>query len=169
MYVSKIKTTVAVVLALAVVGGAGVCTIYLHGQDRADEVLPAFKLRPKTAPDTKTPAKPAEEMRKLLKERRDMAELEVKVRYDKYRAGAQDATLDLVLEASKRLLKAELELSEKKVDRLAAHERLVELTKHMSQIVEAKYKVGRVSQADYAQAEYERLDAEIALERERAR
>ena len=167
MFVSKIKTTLAVMLALAVVGGAGFCTIYLHGQGQVQHTPDRFPR--KGVPDTKTPAKSAEAIRKLLKERRDMAELEVKVRYDKYRAGAQDATLDLILEGSKRLLKAELELSEKKADRLAAREQFVKLTKEIAEIVKAKYNVGRVSQADLAQAEYERLDAEIALERERAR
>jgi RNA polymerase sigma factor (sigma-70 family) len=168
MFMSKIKTVVVVVLALTVIGGAGFCAIYLRAQDRAVEV-PASKFPEKTSPDTKTPAKSAEAMRKLLKERRDMAELEVKVRYAQYLAGAQAVTLDLILEGSKRLLKAELELSEKKADRLAAYEQFVKLTKEIAEICKRKFEAGRISQADLAQAEYERLDAEIALERERAR
>ena len=97
-----------------------------------------------------------------------MAEQEAKVRYEKYRAGAQDATLDLSISSCKRLLKAELELSKTKADRLAARERYLKLMKEVAKICKARYNLGRGSLADFSQAEYERLDAEIELEREKA-
>jgi RNA polymerase sigma factor (sigma-70 family) len=169
MFVTKLKTTIAVILAVSVMGGAGVCTYYLHGQNPSEDAFTPIKLPEKITPDKIAPAKTVEELQKLLKERRDWAEEEMKVRYEKYRAGAQDATLDLLIDSSRHLLKAELELSTKKADRLVAHERHVQLMKQAAQIVKAKYDLARVSKADYAQAEYERLDAEIALEREKAR
>ncbi|HEY7423803.1 MAG TPA: sigma-70 family RNA polymerase sigma factor [Gemmataceae bacterium] len=188
MFVTKLKTTLVVVLAVSAIGSAGVCTYYLHGQappgqpplprqapqvppgqPRPQEVPGEVKFPDKIAPDKIGPAKPPEALQKLLKERRDRAEEEATIRYQKYRAGAQDATLDQTIASYKRLLKAELELSVKKADRLVACERHVRLMKQLGGIAEAKYKVGRIFQADYTQAEYERLDAEIALEREKAR
>jgi hypothetical protein len=149
--------------------GAGVCTYYLRGQEEPDpKKFVESKFR-KTTPDKIAPAKSADAMQKLLKERRDRAEVEAKERYGKYRAGAQDATLDQTIASSKRLLKAELELSAKKADRLVAHVRHVGLMKDIAEIVKAKYDAGRVSEGDYARSEYERLDAEIAFEREKAR
>jgi hypothetical protein len=41
--------------------------------------------------------------------------------------------------------------------------------KILAEISKAKYKVGRIGLEGYSLAEYERLDAEIALEREKAR
>lgn len=174
MFMTKLKTTIAVILALSVIGSAGVCSYYLRGQAPPaqappEEVPPEAKLPEKVTPDKIGPAKPAEALQKMLKERRDRAEQELTVRYRQYRAGAQDAILDLMIESSKRLLKAELELNAKKADRLVAHERHVRLMKEVAEIVKAKFNVGRVSEADFARAEYERLDAEIALEREKAR
>jgi RNA polymerase sigma factor (sigma-70 family) len=165
MFVSKIKATIAVVLAL--VGSAGFCTIYLHGQGQVQQTPDRFPR--KGVPDIKTPAKSAQAIRKLLKDRLDAAEVETKVRYEKHLAGAQDATVDVTLGAFQRLLKAELELSEKREDRLAALERHVRLTTEIAEICQRKFDVGRISRADLAQTEYERLSAEITLERERAR
>jgi RNA polymerase sigma factor (sigma-70 family) len=168
MFMTKLKTTVAVVLALSVIGGAGVGVYSLHGQQQEAEI-PPVKLPEKTTPDKIGPAKPAEALQKMLKERRDMAEREATVRYEKYRAGAQDGRLDLLIESSKRLLKAELELSTKKADRLVAHERHVRLMKEVAEIDKAKHDAGRVGDEQVALAEYNRLDAEIDLEREKAR
>ncbi len=98
-----------------------------------------------------------------------MAELEVKLRYQRYREGHQDGTIGLVIEGSSRLLKAELELSNKKADRVAAHERHLKWVTAGAKETKESYDVGRSNQADYAQAEYERLNAEIELEREKAK
>lgn len=169
MFLTKVKTTVAVILALFVLGGAGAGVYYLHGQQPRGEDVSPVKLPERTTPDKIGPAKPAAALQKMLKDRRDRAERELTVRYEKYRAGAQDATLDLMIESSKRLLKAELELSAKKADRLVAHERHVRLMKEIAEINKAKYNVGRVGEEHLALAEYILLDAEIAFEREKAR
>ncbi|HEY7308718.1 MAG TPA: sigma-70 family RNA polymerase sigma factor [Gemmataceae bacterium] len=168
MFLTKLKTTIVFVLALSMIGGAGVGVYYLHGQQQEAEIRPV-KLPEKTTPDKIGPAKPAAALQKMLKERRERAEREATVRYEKYRAGAQDARLDLLIESSKRLLKAELELSAKKADRLVAHERHVRLMKELAEIDKLKYSVGRVGEEQLALAEYNRLDAEIAFEREKAR
>jgi hypothetical protein len=75
----------------------------------------------------------------------------------------------MLIDASKRLLKAELELSSKKADRLAAREKHLNFTKKAANITIAQYNVGRISKAAVASALYEELDAEIELEREKTR
>jgi RNA polymerase sigma factor (sigma-70 family) len=148
MFVTKLKTTLAVVLALVLIGGAGAYTWYLRAQQPVAEEL-GIRFPEKVVRAKPAPAKSAEEIRKLLKERRAMAEQEAKVRYEKYRAGAQDATLDLSISSCKRLLKAELELSKTKADRLAARERYLKLMKEVAKICKARYNLGRGSLADF--------------------
>jgi hypothetical protein len=102
-------------------------------------------------------------LRDLALARREAIRVQLQVRMDKYRAGAQDATLDLLLKAAKQNLDAELAVALARPERVAAHERLVEWTQLVEDIVRRKYEVGRVSRADYAQSQYECLDAEIRL------
>ncbi len=174
MYLTKIKTAAAFVLMLATMGGVG-GVYYLKAQGAAREAKEAAN-SPKAAAPAKPPGKQENKrLKELLKQRRERAEKQLTIRYDLYRAGANEpgtgtpVTLTLLIAASKCLLRSELELSEKKADRLAAYERHLKLSKKFADITEAQYKVGRVGEAALAQAQYEHLDAEIALEREKER
>jgi hypothetical protein len=109
------------------------------------------------------------DLRDLARRRRDAMRTSLQVRYEKYRAGAQDATLDLLLEAARQMLDAELADYDDPVERLEAVQRYWELTREAEKIVAAKYRVGRVSLADYAQAQRQRLDAEIRMQEARAK
>jgi hypothetical protein len=105
--------------------------------------------------------------RDLARARFEAARTQLHERYEKYRAGAQDATLDLLLESAALLAKAELgalekPTPEKQLKPLATHWLY---TLAAEQIVERKYRRGRVSRADFMQARQERLDAEIKLHR----
>jgi RNA polymerase sigma factor (sigma-70 family) len=128
-----------------------------------------------TMPDQKAAGKPQERFQKLLQAQRDMAELEWKLRSGYYRLGwnepgaSNPVTLRFVFDASKHLLKVELDSSNKKPERLAAHENQIKRIKEIVDITEAQYKVGRVSKAAFASALYEQLDAELELEREKTR
>jgi hypothetical protein len=77
--------------------------------------------------------------------------------------------LRLVFDASKHLLKVELDSSNKKPERLAARENYFKRIKEIADITELQYKVGRMSKAAFASALYEQLDAEIELEHEKTR
>jgi hypothetical protein len=103
------------------------------------------------------------DLRDLAQARRDAIRTSFRVRYEKHRAGAQDATLDLLLEASRRLLEAELGDLDDPAEQLAAHERYWGIMLIAEKIVRAKYAAGRVGFVDYAQARYNRLDAEIRM------
>jgi hypothetical protein len=127
------------------------------------------------APDKKVADKPAEHFQKLLQARLEMAAQEFFVRYELFRAGANEpgsgtpVTLHMMIDASKHLLKAELELSKNKRERLEALERHLKYMKEIANITEAQYKVERIGRAAFASALYEQFDAEIELEREKTR
>jgi RNA polymerase sigma factor (sigma-70 family) len=188
MFMSKIKMATAFVLMLAAITGAGAGAYYLRAQAPPKEFEPPqgyvellkdlekpLKRPEVAAPDKKDASKPEEHLRKLLTARRDMAEEEWKIRWGLYRAGANEpgtgnpVTLHLVIDASKHLLKAELELSTNKAERLKAREKYFKQVKEYTDVTEAQYKVGRVVKAAFASSLYEQLDAEIELEREKAR
>jgi hypothetical protein len=109
------------------------------------------------------------DLRDLARARRAAIHSSLQERYEKYRAGAQDATLDLLLEAARQMLDAELADHDDPAERLEAVQRYWELSREAEKIVEAKYRVRRVSLADYAQAQGQRLDAEIRMQEARAK
>jgi hypothetical protein len=128
-------------------------------------------------PDMKRPdvtAKPGERFQKLLNARHEMAVEEWRMRSVLYKAGGNEPgnsnplTLQLVLDAAKHLLKAELELSNKKAERLEAREAHLKRMKEIVDITERRYKASLVLKPAFASALYEQLDAEIELEREKA-
>jgi hypothetical protein len=198
MFLSKIKAVGAAVLALAVItgGGAGVFTYVGRAQPPADPAQPPSKDKDVVAP-AQPPAKdkdladqfkakleeqfanelraaraelakaPQRQLKEVLQARLKAAQLQVMERIQAYLAG--HGTLDLCLEAQRLLLKAELEVSEKKEDRIKAHERYLELILLMHQVNKSRYEAGKISIADYAQSDYFRQEAEIDLLREKAR
>jgi hypothetical protein len=101
--------------------------------------------------------------------RRETARACQQDRLERHRAGAPDVTLDLRLEASRRLLEAELAVLDDPAERLAAHERYWELTRIAEDTVRALYEIGRVGLADFMQTRYDRLDAELRLAEARAK
>lgn len=175
MFVNKVKASLVVALLVVALGGAGFGAYYQRLQFSKRDSEEPLKRPDEAARDKKPAAMTNERFQKLLKQRRDMAEKEWKIRSELYREGANEPgmnapiTLRMVFEASKHVLKAELELSNKKAERLAAREGHLKRMKEVTNISESQYEVGRVSTAAFASALYEQLDAEIELEREKAR
>jgi hypothetical protein len=110
------------------------------------------------------PAKGDDELRKLQKERYNAALKEVQLRYEYVKAGKALA-LDVIADASRRLLDAELDLAEKPADRVAVYEKQLEFAKDVEKIIEARAAAGfrDFSAADVEQARYARLTAEVNL------
>jgi hypothetical protein len=79
------------------------------------------------------------------------------------------ATFAELRQANVLLLKAELELCESDKERVAVHEKAVALAKDNEKIVAQLYKSGQAAQASVLAARADRLDAEIAWERAKAR
>ena len=106
-------------------------------------------------------------VKKLLQDLLDTANDEYRMREQAFRHGT--APLDQLAGAARRILTAELERSENKEGRVKACEeylqRITEVAKHAM----ASSKAGQATQADALEAEYYRLEAEIMLEREKAK
>jgi outer membrane protein TolC len=73
------------------------------------------------------------------------------------------------VEARRRLFKAELELCESDKERVAVHEKIVQLEKESEKVVEKRVEAGRVPTYELLAARVNRLEAEIALERAKAK
>ncbi len=148
MFPNKAKVTVVVILAAAalLVGSRGIA-------HRAD--------------DKKGPDKAAERLNALLKERLEVAEAEFKARVEQYEQGR--VALDLIVEASARLLRAKLETAENKAARVAVYEEHLKRVQELEKLNKAAHDAGRVFIADYLRSKCDRLEVEIQLEREKAK
>jgi RNA polymerase sigma factor (sigma-70 family) len=171
MLMSKCKAVVAGVLALVVLaGGASMFHFAGRAQDPAVPKAPAPRIPADDDEKKKTDdaAKEArEKLEDLLKARRIAAEDEVKLREQEFLAAG--TTAGVVLEAHRRLLKAELELAEKKEDRIKAHEYYLAKAEEIVKANMLRFKAGKINGADLKQSEYYRLEAEIELLREKTK
>lgn len=172
MFMTKVKIAAGVVLALGLLGGAGL-TGYgalsaRPSQENAPDA-PQVKERPK-ADDFEERRAAIELQRKLqpLMEKRLAAVREqLQARAEELVAGK--TTVDVLLEASRDLLKAQQEMSDKPIDRLKMLETYFQRMKVIQEILEARFAAGRANVPETAQARYNRYDAEIALERFKAK
>jgi hypothetical protein len=116
----------------------------------------------------KTGGKPSADqsaaIKKLLEARRDTLRGEVESRESRIKAGFEDP-MNLI-DPSRRLLQAELELTEKPADRITLHQKYVEIAKNTEETLKAAAKNGRIRDEPYLEAKAARLEAEIALLRE---
>jgi RNA polymerase sigma factor (sigma-70 family) len=198
MFLSKVKAVGTAVLAVAVVagGGAGMFTYVGRAQVPADPAQPPSKDKgvvsqaQPPAKDKELAAKfkekleavlgnelrearaelakiPQKQLKEVLQARREAAEEMVNARIQEFLAGR--ISLDLVVEAQRLLLKAELEVSEKKEDRMRALERYLEFKVLLHQVNKARYEARKIGPADYAESNYSLQEAEIELLREKAR
>jgi outer membrane protein TolC len=117
--------------------------------------------------DEPKPGKDADKLKTLLQERYEAATTLYKLRMEEFKAGRGD--VEALARAGTQLTTADVERSEKKEDRVAAYEANLQRVTEFKKICEAKVKVGTGTGGDLAQAEYDRLNAEILLEREKAK
>jgi hypothetical protein len=188
MFLTKVKITMLWVLA-AGAAGAGVWAGGAAPQNsppkkhagtpaaaRRAEAPPAKADSGPEDPPNKLTFLDDEEVKKLLKEsgasprlqtllaeRHAAARTELRTRYEQFLAGR--GTLDILVGASGRLLQAERDLDPTRKNTLAAWKRHVRLLQEVEKNVKDVFDAGRCSLADYAQAQYFRLTAEIGLER----
>jgi hypothetical protein len=108
-------------------------------------------------------SKASPRLQTLLAERQAAARTELRTRHEQFLAGR--GTLDILVGASERLLEAERDLYPTRKDQVAAWKRHVRLLEDVEKTVKDIYDAGRASLADYSQAKFARLNAEIGLER----
>jgi outer membrane protein TolC len=100
-------------------------------------------------------------VRKLSEERRDLLRETLTVREKLYQSGR--AEMSQVLETSKRLLAAELDLAATGAERVAAHKRQFETAHALVEIAKARRAAGRGNFADVLDAQALSLEAQIGL------
>jgi hypothetical protein len=110
-------------------------------------------------PETKKPDSP--EVKKLLKERRDALTKAAEARWQEFAVGV--GTQASLVNVSRELLKAELELAARPADRVAAHERHFNLMRKVEKTAKEGHDTGRVKDANYQEARAARLEAEVGL------
>ena len=128
------------------------CRVHLVAEKKADGDAPA-------------PAKEGDALKKLLQARLEAAQKVYDVRMEEFKTGR--ITTDPLLAAQKQLLMAELDMQDKKEDRVAVCQKNVERATEAKKLAETSQKAGLGSAADALQAEYELRDAEVLLEREK--
>jgi RNA polymerase sigma factor (sigma-70 family) len=102
----------------------------------------------------------------LLKDQLEAAQTETTARWKEFCAGR--GTLDICMAASQRLLQAERELSRKRADQVAAFQAHWQRMKDIEAINKARYEASRIPIQDYAQSRFNRIQAEIWVERAKA-
>jgi hypothetical protein len=174
MVLTKVKLTTVVFLTLGLLfAGAAVST---HALTAAPEVPrpagPTTADRPARAdnPPGKQPGDRAAQdarLQALLKERlailRDMAA----TLKEQYKSGV--ASHEMVQQAELRVSRAELDLCETDKERVAVHEKIVDIMKENEKRIAQLRKAGAVSEGEMAETKLKRLDAEIDLERARTK
>jgi RNA polymerase sigma factor (sigma-70 family) len=162
MFLNKLRV-LTVVLAVAVCGTSSGVLFYPKavGQPTGEQALEPKKVeRPTSGPKT------ADKLRALLKARVEAAKAELDGRTRVVQTGR--AAPDSLFGASKRLLEAQLDIASKKSERLAAYDAHLKVAKAIEE-TEKLFNDGRVTAPDVALSTYHRLEAEIWLEREKAK
>jgi hypothetical protein len=117
-------------------------------------------------------AGPQEKIKELQKERIDILKKQVdvltKLVFLPGRAGQLDHFGE-ALEATQRLLRAELEVTEKVADRLALYKKAIARLKEYEKVAQAMVTTGRITEATGLRIKARRLEVEIELEREKVR
>jgi hypothetical protein len=108
-------------------------------------------------------ALPQDNLTPLLKDQYEAVQKESRARWQEFLAGR--GTLAMLIETFQRLLQAEIDLSTKRPDWIAAYEAQLIRTQLVESINEARYNAGRISIQDYEQTRFVRIRAQIMLER----
>jgi RNA polymerase sigma factor (sigma-70 family) len=154
MFLSKIKSVVAMLAVLAGIG-AGVAAVRVNAstpEEVASAPVPAAA-RPKDDP----------EIKKLLKMRRDALLGAVNAHTQEFLVGR--GTPQNVLETSRLLLQAELDMASGQVQLVAAHLAFFKVACQIDDLNTQKYNAGRATDAEQRLARAERYAAEVGLRR----
>lgn len=162
MLLTRVKMTAIVVLMIGVLGFG------LGGPQPGGLAAQEPETRPAVAVVPQRPELSAR-LKELLTARIKAAELVLAARREAFRARRREVTTEIVSDAARRVLTARLELASTKAERVAAWQALLEVAQEIEARVKSGVEVGAQPLADYANAQYYRLDAEIGLERAKAK
>lgn len=105
------------------------------------------------------------DLAKLLKERVEVARTGMEAADAMFLAGR--LTFDQVTVWSRRLVDAELAVAKNKRERVAALEEFVKRAKAHEDIAMARFRAGQASNLDVTEMKYNRIEAEVQLEKAR--
>jgi hypothetical protein len=155
MFLSKVKVTVATVLALGLLGtGAGLLSRQAPAAQPPAPEKPAAEKAPAPGPNR---------LRGLLEARVQAAEQELQARYQEFLAGR--GTLDICIGAARRVVEANRDLGLKKEDWIAVLEAHEKMMKAIHGTNDDRFTNGRIPIQDFKESEYYYLEAQIWLER----
>jgi len=104
-------------------------------------------------------------LRDLLTQKRALLQQVETDREAEYRAGA--ATTEQVEQAAIAVIQADLEMARTRQERIALHQKWVEITTKIEKMATARYRAATTTQTPLREAQIARIEAEIALEREK--
>jgi outer membrane protein TolC len=177
MFMNTLKVILAIGLAVAFVAGTGFAFLAMSydsaksekekenntAQSKKGSKLDKEDSITKEISDRRKELDYLLNLRALLKERVEAAKTEVQARTREFEAGK--GILDFLIAASRRLLVAEWELSDKKEDQLAALKAHFDRMKAAEDLNQERFGAGRIAVQDLQQTKYYRLEAEIWLEK----
>ncbi len=162
MFLTKLKIAGVAILMLSLVAvSAGLLAFRTQAQpvdETASATPPPVKAAPKEA---------AIRLQALLKERLNAARTEWDARMREFLTGL--GTLEFLFGASQRLVKAQRAMSDRKEDLLTALEDHVKRMKKVEEIEKKRFDEGRIPIYVLAESTYYRAEAEIQLERAKAK
>jgi hypothetical protein len=144
------------------------CSYTLGRSQPAEAMSTEQQTPPNPNRDVAAPQRPADadKLKSLLAARADVARKEFDTR--KQLLPRRQNTAAHLSESAHRLLKAELETSNTASARTAAYEAHLRRMKEFDEIAKRMVAAGTLTKTDASIAEYDRLDAEIMLERAKA-
>ncbi len=158
MFFDKCKAVFFVLLAAGTLVGSGLVGRAVFAQTPPVVPVPAPEDKPQAAG-----AADAGTLDDLLRRRQQSAKIESDERFEKFIQGQMDT--NITVEATRRLLRAELELSQSKEGRLAAWQEHAVRLARVVEVNQARYNAGRTSTADLELARYYHLEALIEVKR----
>jgi RNA polymerase sigma factor (sigma-70 family) len=173
MFMSKVRIALTVLLAVVLTGVAGVFGYHSLSAETPQEPKP----RGEQTKDAKTKSERDDEriaavelqrkLAPLMQKRLEAAKDQVRSRMEELIAGK--TTVDVLLDASVRLAKAQQEMTDKKADQFKILESQLQRMKIVAHVLHARFDAGKANVSEVAQADYYRYDAEILLERFKAK
>jgi RNA polymerase sigma factor (sigma-70 family) len=171
MFLTRLRT---LTIWLTVLGLVGAGTGFYFAQPGADaqQQPPAVGGSEPKAPQPPAAGSDgdaAKKLQELLTQRRDVATLTFNARRERLLNGQLTGGDEGLHAAALRLVQAELDLCRDRAARIKVCEIHLSRMREIEQIALAQVTAGKIFAADGAVAEYSRLDAEIRLQREKAR
>jgi hypothetical protein len=162
-----IRTPSAKIVPMVHIGFDSVCAYCLPAQEtgtkRAQPVQPPDDKAADQAPD-----KNADDLKAMMEARLRLAHEVLKLSQERLKVDVNARWQDFV-DASLRVLNADLELSRDKAARVAAHQRHLKVAEDLARFPDAAVRNKTMSELERQLVRYLLIDAKIGLEREKAR